>query len=105
VLKESIRYGGLNYKRADFLASFQRMQDLTFKKPIICSAFKKSGLYPFNPSAVLEKLKEFDTPERTLAADDSGLELRFEVDFQRAVTPISPQIYKAYTSYIDKKLA
>jgi len=27
------------------------------------------------------------------------------VDFQRAVTPMSPRIYKAYTSYIDKKLA
>ena len=27
------------------------------------------------------------------------------MDFQRAVTPMSPRIYKAYTSYIDKKLA
>lgn len=58
MLKESIRYRGLNYNCVDFLASFQRMQDLTFKKPIILSAFEKSGLYPFNPSAVLAKLKE-----------------------------------------------
>ena len=58
------------------------MQDLTFKKPIIYSAFKKSSLYPFNPSAVLAKLKEFSTLERTLAVDnDLGLELAFEVDF------------------------
>jgi hypothetical protein len=57
------------------------MQDLTFKKLIICSAFKKSGLHPFNPSIVLAKLKEFSTLKRTLAADDLGLELRFEVDF------------------------
>ena len=81
------------------------MQDLTFKKPIIYSAFEKSSLYPFNPSTVLAKLKEFSTPKRTLAIDDLGLELRFEVDFQRALTPMSPRIYKAYTSYIDKKLA
>ena len=52
------------------------MRDLTFKKPIICSAFAKSGLYPFNPSAVFAKLKEFSTLEWTLAADDdSGFEL------------------------------
>ena len=82
MLKESIRYRGLDYKHADFLTSFQRMQDLTFKKPIIYSAFTKSGLYPFNPSVVLAKLKEFSTLEWTLAADnDSGLELAFEVDF------------------------
>ena len=106
MLKESIQYGGLDYKRVDFLTSFQRMRDLTFKKPIICSAFAKSGLYPFNPSAVLAKLREFSTLERTLAADDdSGSELAFEVDFQRCLTPMSPRIYKAYTSYINKKLA
>jgi hypothetical protein len=105
MLKESIRYRGLDYKRVDFLSSFQRMRDLTFKKPIICSAFEKSGLYPFNPSAVLVKLKEFSTPERTITADDSGLELGFEVDFQKCLTPMSPRIYKAYTSYINKKLA
>jgi hypothetical protein len=57
------------------------MRDLTFKKPIIYSAFEKSGLHPFNPSIVLAKLKEFSTLKRTLAADDSGLELGFEVDF------------------------
>jgi hypothetical protein len=39
-----------------------------------------------------------------LAADNSGSELGFEVDFQQGVTPMSPRIYKAYTSYIEKKL-
>ena len=56
LLEESIRYGGVDYKKSDFLASFQKMRDLTFKKSIICSAWRKSGLYPFNPSAVLAKL-------------------------------------------------
>jgi hypothetical protein len=81
------------------------MQDLTFKKLIICSAFEKASLYPFNPSVVLAKLKEFGTLERILVGDDSGLELGFKVDFQRAVTLMSLRIYKAYTPYIDKKLA
>jgi hypothetical protein len=82
------------------------MQDLTFKKLIIYSAFAKSSLYPFNPSTVLAKLKKFSTLERTLAIDNnSGLELAFEVDFQQCLTLMSPQIYKAYTLYINKKLA
>ena len=105
MLEEVVQYGGVNYKKPDFLAVFQRMRDLTFKKTIICSAWWKSSLYPFDPSTVLAKFREFSTLERTLAADDSGLELGFEVDFQRGVTPMSPRIYKAYTSYIEKKLA
>ena len=81
------------------------MQDLTFKKPIIYSAFQKSSLYLFDPLVVLTKLKEFSTPKRTLAIQDkSASELEFEVDFKRAITPMSLQIYKAYNSYIEKKL-
>jgi hypothetical protein len=57
------------------------MQDLTFKKTIICSAWRKSGLYPFDPSAVLAKLQEYSTLERSLAGEDSGSELGFKVDF------------------------
>ena len=82
------------------------MRDLTFKKPIICSAFRKSGLYVFDLSAVLAQLKEFSTPEQTLARDDeSSSELAFEPDFAEPITPMSPQIYKAYKLYIEKKLA
>jgi hypothetical protein len=105
MLKELIQYRGLDYKCVDFLSSFQRMQDLTFKKLIIYSAFKKSSLYPFNPSAILAKLKEFSTLEQTLTIDNLGLELGFKVDFQRCLILMSLQIYKAYTSYINKKLA
>jgi hypothetical protein len=58
------------------------MEDLAFKKLIIRSAFAKPGLYPFNPSAVLGKLKKFSTLERTVAPnDDLVLELTFKVDF------------------------
>ena len=51
-------------------------------------------------------MKEFLTLERTLARDDeSGSELAFKLDFARPITPMSLRIYKAYTSYIEKKLA
>lgn len=105
LLEESIRFAGVDYKRTDFLASFQAMRDLTFKTKTICSAFRKAGLHPFNPSAVLSKLREFSTPERTLALDDeAGSDLEFEVDYSKCVTPLSPRIYKAYSSYIQKKM-
>src|SRR5436190_19569176 len=70
ILENSIRFGGVDYKRTDFLASFQKMRDLIFKKTTICSAFRKSGLFPFNPSAVLERVQEFSTPERSLQPEN-----------------------------------
>src|SRR5208282_2409459 len=42
LLENSIRFGGIDYKRTDFLASFQKMRDLTFKERVICSAFEKA---------------------------------------------------------------
>jgi hypothetical protein len=103
-LQDSIRFGGVDYKRPDFLASFQAMRNRTFKKHTICSAFAKSGLYPYDPSVVLGKLLIFSTPEQQLQPDNSEDELYFEVDFKTVCTPYSLHMYKACSEYIDMKL-
>ena len=54
MLEESIRFGGIEFKREVFLASFQTMRNLTFKKPIILRAWKLAGLIPFNQNHVLK---------------------------------------------------
>ena len=80
-LQDSIRYGGVDYKRTDFLASFQSMRDQTFKPHIIRSAFENASLIPFNLSIVLSKLEIFITLERQLGLENLDDELAFEVDF------------------------
>jgi hypothetical protein len=57
------------------------MRDFTFKKLIICSAFQKSSLYPFDLSMVLLKFKEFIILKQILNIKDSSLELGLKVDF------------------------
>jgi DDE superfamily endonuclease len=105
LLEDSIRFGGIDYKQTDFLASFQKMRDLTFKERVIRSAFEKSGLYPFDPSAVLSKLREFSSPEQRLRTDDSEDELYFEVDFKNISTLYSLHMYEACTNFIRERLA
>jgi hypothetical protein len=64
VLEEQIRYGGLDYSKADFLAGFNEMRERTFRSIVIKDAFEKAGLIPFDPQKVLTKLIQFNDPER-----------------------------------------
>jgi len=106
-LEDSIQYGSIGYKRADFLASFQKMRDRNFRPKVIRSAFRKAGLYPFNPLVVKSKLIEFSTPERTLGPEDSEQEEEeaFEINFKEGSTPYDKPTYNAYSEYISKKLS
>ena len=80
------------------------MQDLTFKKITICSAFQKSDLFSFNSSAVLERVQEFATSEQSLQPENEEDELYFEMNFNNMSTSYSPHTYDACFSYINKKL-
>jgi hypothetical protein len=62
ILDTAIRYSSLDFKHNNFLAAFQGMHDRTFKIGTIKSAFKKTGLYPFDPKLVLDKMAEFVDP-------------------------------------------
>ena len=104
ILENSIQFSNVDYKRTDFLASFQKMQDLTFKKVTICSAFQKSDLFPFNPLAVLERVQEFATPERSLQPENEEDELYFEMNFKNMSTLYFLHAYNVCFSYINKKL-
>ena len=49
----------------DFFADIKRIRHQTFKELTIKSSFKKTGIWPFNPEIVLQKLKEFEPPHHT----------------------------------------
>ena len=80
------------------------MQDLTFKKTTICSAFQKSGLFSFNSSAVLKRLQKFATSEQSLQSENEEDELYFEMNFNNMLMSYSSHTYDVCFSYINKKL-
>src|SRR5450432_2364552 len=96
VLEEAIRFGGVDYKREDFLASFQKMRDLTFKKPIICRAWEKAGLVLLDPEIVLKQMGEMSTPELVLV-----ILLERLLDFSSCQTLRTLIAYEHYSSYIN----
>jgi len=64
-VNEATRMGNRDYNRMDFFADIERIRHQTFKESTIKSSFKKTGIWPFNPEIVLQKLKEFEPPHHT----------------------------------------
>jgi DDE superfamily endonuclease/Tc5 transposase DNA-binding domain len=64
-VNQATRMGNRDYSRVDFFADIEGIRNQTFKELTIKSAFKKTGIWPFNPEIVLQKLKEFEPPQRT----------------------------------------
>jgi hypothetical protein len=79
---DSIQYGDLEYSKTEFLHAYQTIRDRTFKRQTILSAWQKTGLFPYNPSIVLNKMKQFqpvqaiplETPMTSRSAAKSAIQ-------------------------------
>jgi hypothetical protein len=99
LLEENIWYGGIDFDRSDFLACFQQISDRTFKAGTIRHAWQKTGLSPFWPRAVLDKLVEYNPPEerRPTTPNNDGF------DFSNCETPNSGQL-EIFQKFIDIRI-
>jgi hypothetical protein len=103
VLDTAIRYGGLDFKHDDFLAAFQEMHDRTFKIGTIKSAFQKTGLYPFDPKLVLNKMTEFADP-RPESVEPPSTPNHLQIPTKATLTTPVYMSQIAYLSdYIDQR--
>ena len=48
-IDSAVRAGNVDFNKLDFLAAFQTIQAQTFTKSTIRSAWKNTGLIPYNP--------------------------------------------------------
>jgi DDE superfamily endonuclease len=58
-LREEVFYGANEITKADFFNIFARFSTQTFTPELCKSAFTKTGLIPFNPDLVLDKMKVY----------------------------------------------
>ncbi|KAF6518223.1 hypothetical protein HZS61_002301 [Fusarium oxysporum f. sp. conglutinans] len=56
VLQREITDGATDFNKADFLFHLQEIRRKATKRSTIISSWKKTGIYPFNPSAVLDRM-------------------------------------------------
>jgi DDE superfamily endonuclease len=112
-LEESVRYGGSDYTKLDFLAGLTKIRKHTFKPSTIRSAFQKAGLIPFCPVVVFDKLIEFSVPDPKRRPEtpesDSGWSSNSVdsngTDWATCVTPArNMRSIQAYSNYIDQRI-
>lgn len=73
---QATRTGCGDFNKTEFIASLEDIRLKTFKPKTIRSSFRKTGLVPYNPKIVLEKLREYNplpstpaTPTRSARED------------------------------------
>jgi hypothetical protein len=68
-----VRDGLVSIGKLEFLSCIGNVRDQAFKESTVRSAFKKTGIYPFNPQPVLEILAARQ-PEHTPSPPSTGLQ-------------------------------
>ena len=56
-IDQAVRLGDTKFGTLEFLAAFQQFRAKTFKESTVKHAFKATGLVPYNPEIVLEKVR------------------------------------------------
>lgn len=54
-----VRLGDVEFDKLQFMAEFLTIEEKTLIKTIICNAWKKTGLIPFNPKIILSKIWKY----------------------------------------------
>jgi len=57
-IEAATRTGCAEFDKVEFLTAIHSIRQQTFKVATVCSAFRATGLVPYNPDAVLTKLRE-----------------------------------------------
>ena len=57
-IDRAVRLGDCQFGKLEFLAAFQGFRNETFKPSTIRHAFKSTGIVPFDPNVVLDKIRE-----------------------------------------------
>ena len=101
-IDDAIRSGSGDFGRLEFLAKFQFMRTQTFKKSTIKSAFKNTGLIPYNSEIVLQKICALSKSTRTstpLPADPTN-----KMTSICATTSHRPHDVKSQTQTLIKRM-
>jgi hypothetical protein len=105
LLESNVSMGGIDFDKSEFLSILQKMRKLTFKSRVLRSAWAKAGLFPFNPSIVLDQLAVFNPPIPEPERPVTPVNQLAEFDFATCSTPaLNLTAIGQYSKYIDKRL-
>lgn len=88
-MDHAVRTGDVEFTRVEFLAHIQSIRKQAFKKSTVLSSFCKTGLIPFNPQVVLDKLPPLTINTTSDSAQPSVTPPHRTTQEMRSLTPIT----------------
>jgi hypothetical protein len=64
-IRREVFFGATTISKTDLFSFFQTFSNKTFTTKLCKSAFKKTRLIPYNPSLVLDKMKDYSGIQQT----------------------------------------
>ena len=92
-IEATTRTGCADFDKVEFLTAIHSIRQQTFKPSTICSAFRATGLVPYNPSVVLARLRESQASTSPLSTLPHSAFLQPPVQAQ-AETPLTTHSLK-----------
>jgi hypothetical protein len=59
-IDHAVRTGDTEFTKVEFLAAFDKIRHQTFKESTVKSAFRKTGLIPYDPTIVINAMREYE---------------------------------------------
>ena len=84
-----VRTGDVEFRRVEFLAHIQSIRKQAFKKSTVLSSFRKTGLIPFNPQVVFDKLLLLTTNTTSDSAQPPVIPPHRTTQEMQSLTPIT----------------
>ena len=78
VIDDAVRLGSDNFNKQDFFAAFTDMRAKAFTRSNILSAFEHTGLIPYSPKMVLDKISGWQPPSKEPTPDPFGSSPSFQ---------------------------
>ena len=102
-------YGATEISKTDFFDMFPRFSGPTFTEKLCKSAFRKTGLIPFDLNIVLNKMKEYggiqEAPRIELSDNESdGFATPLLILWDRFNTPITNTGRRKGQAYVTERL-
>jgi hypothetical protein len=107
-LRKHVFLGGNAVSKTDFFAMFQSFSDRTWTAKLCKSAFRKTGLIPFNPSIVLDQMNQYGGIQKPESIREPSSSPAFATPppkpWNEFNTPITYTQRKRGAEYMDDRL-
>ena len=100
-VKNAMATGDETFTKVEFLNVFTSFRKKAFKTSTIRSAWKATGLFPFNPAIILDELPRIEDADRCTTPVHPGYDFDYDAETPKVLTQLMIAAYELERVYPD----